>query len=68
VGEEEERKAELVRVHQAMKQREQKVNELRRKHQVRQNFRAAVKRAIIQHKFITQMQDNATLTRTGDNR
>ena len=46
---ENERKEEMIRIHQQMKAREQKANELRRKHQVRQNFRAAVKRAIIQY-------------------
>ena len=53
------KKVELERIHKQMKEREMKANELRRKHQVRQNFRAAVKRAIIQHKFVTQLHDSA---------
>mmetsp|Transcript_25401 Transcript_25401/g.47737 ORF Transcript_25401/g.47737 Transcript_25401/m.47737 type:complete len:491 (-) Transcript_25401:780-2252(-) len=53
------KKIELERIHKQMKEREMKANELRRKHQVRQNFRAAVKRAIIQHKFVTQLEDSA---------
>ncbi|GMI17878.1 hypothetical protein TrLO_g1373 [Triparma laevis f. longispina] len=52
------KKVELERIHKQMKEREMKANELRRKHQVRQNFRAAVKRAIIQHKFVTQLHDS----------
>jgi hypothetical protein len=63
-----ERKEELIKVQREMKEREQKINELRRKHQVKQNFRAAVRRAIMQHKFITEMHDNAAETRIGNNK
>jgi len=57
------KKAEMFRIHQQMKERELKANELRRKHQVRQNFKAAVRRAVIQYKFITQLEEKTLETR-----
>eukprot|EP00518_Triparma_eleuthera_P020287 CAMPEP_0197552450 /NCGR_PEP_ID=MMETSP1320-20131121/5926_1 /TAXON_ID=91990 /ORGANISM="Bolidomonas sp., Strain RCC2347" /LENGTH=468 /DNA_ID=CAMNT_0043113029 /DNA_START=244 /DNA_END=1646 /DNA_ORIENTATION=+ len=63
-GEQARKQAELNRIHAQMKDRQMKANELRRKHQVRQNFRAAVKRAIIQHKFVTQLHDDAQASAT----
>eukprot|EP00520_Triparma_pacifica_P003791 CAMPEP_0118658652 /NCGR_PEP_ID=MMETSP0785-20121206/14686_1 /TAXON_ID=91992 /ORGANISM="Bolidomonas pacifica, Strain CCMP 1866" /LENGTH=479 /DNA_ID=CAMNT_0006551691 /DNA_START=126 /DNA_END=1562 /DNA_ORIENTATION=+ len=58
----ERKRAEMIRIHQQMKDREKKANELRRRHQVRQNFKSAVRRAVIQHKFITQMETQAKAT------
>ena len=57
------------RMLEEVRERDRKVNELRRKHQVRANFRAAVKRSIIQYKFLKQMEDAAFAkkTRTGKN-
>ena len=41
-----------------VRERDRKVAELRRKHQVRANFRAAVKRSVIQYKFVKQMEES----------
>jgi len=57
------------RMLEEVKGRDRKVAELRRKNQVRANFRAAVKRSVIQYKFLKQMEDSAKekKIRTGKN-
>ncbi|GMI35955.1 hypothetical protein TrRE_jg2322 [Triparma retinervis] len=59
----ERKRTEMVRIYEQMEERKKKANELRRKHQVRQNFKSAVRRAVIQHKFISQMQEKTKETR-----
>ena len=59
----ERKRMEMARVYEQMEERKKKANELRRKHQVRQNFKSAVRRAVIQHKFISQMEEKTKETR-----
>ena len=62
---EEERRLALqvVQMNKEMRDRDIKANELRRRHQVRQNFRAAVKRAIIRHQFMKGLHDRVQETK-----